>query len=178
MKSGASFGTFETVLSDWLRCIVPPPVSNANEDVSSPVSGVSGVSPSSASYTAFTFHVSSFMRSVTSRLSRTIPDTVCDAAFDRAAASASSSLSAPNTRYGISISVTSPLALTVWSRSEYASSTLVAAMFQPHWNVIEPPPSMPLRSSAAFFVCFSISCVAVSILCSIWLPRRADAALA
>ena len=128
LKSGASFGTFETVLSDWLRCIVPPPVSNANDDVSSAVSGVSGVSPSSASYTALTFHVSSLIRSVTSRLSSTIPDTVCDAAFDRAAESAASSFSAPNTMYGISISVTSPLAFTVWSRSEYASSTLVVAM--------------------------------------------------
>ena len=127
---------------------------------------------------ALTFHVSSLMRSVTSRLSRTMPDMECDAAFDLAAESAASSSSAPKTRYGISISVTAPFALTVWSRSEYASSTLVAAMFQPHWNVIEPPPSMPLSSSAAFLVCFSISCVAVSIRCSIWLPRRAEAALA
>ena len=59
-------------------------------------------------------------------------ETLRDAAFDLAAARAASSSSAPNTRYGISISVTSPLALTVWSRSEYASSTLVSAMFEPH----------------------------------------------
>ena len=49
LKSGASFGTFATVLSDWLRCIVPPPVSKAKDEVSSSVSGLSGVSPSSAS---------------------------------------------------------------------------------------------------------------------------------
>ena len=48
---------------------------------------------------------------------KTIPDTVCDAAFVLAAVSAASSSSAPNTKYGISISVTSPLALTSFASS-------------------------------------------------------------
>ena len=48
LKSGASFGTLLTVFKDWLRCIVPPPVSNANEEVSSSSSGSSGSSESSS----------------------------------------------------------------------------------------------------------------------------------
>ena len=99
LKSGASFGTLATVFRDWLRCIVPPPVSNAKEEVSSsfPLSS-SSEPPSSSSKIALTFQVSLLMRSITSTESRSMPSTVCDAAFARAAERAASSFSASKTK--------------------------------------------------------------------------------
>ena len=75
---------------------------------------------------AFTFHVSPLTRSMTSMDSSVMPETVLT--FGLAAASAADSSATPKTRYGISTSVTFPLASIVSSRSEYASSTLTVAI--------------------------------------------------
>ena len=107
----------ETVFSDWLRCIVPPPVSNAKDEDSSSSSSSSS-SSESLFQMALTFHVSLLTRSVTSTSSSSMSATACPSAFVLAAESAASSSAASKTMYGISISVTFPLALTFWSRSE------------------------------------------------------------
>ena len=100
-------------------------MSKANDEDSSSSSSSSSP-PSSRFQMAFTFHVSLLTRSVTSTSSSSMSFTDTPAAFVLAAERAASSLAASKTMYGISISVTFPLAFTFWSRSVYDSSTLVA----------------------------------------------------
>ncbi|MBP5509520.1 MAG: hypothetical protein J6Z49_01215 [Kiritimatiellae bacterium] len=45
-----------------------------------------------------------------------------------------------------------------------------------YWNVSDPPPAPSFKSSAVFFVCFTIYCVEESIRCSICEPSSDCAA--
>ena len=97
-KSGASFGAFAVVPSDWFMCIVPPPVSNDVEYESSPSPPSSPPDEPVDAYSALTLHVVELTRSSTSTDSNDMPVTVFDFAFVRAAARAASSSAASKTR--------------------------------------------------------------------------------